>query len=56
MPQVSLAEEDHIAEAITPTREAIAHGEVGHRALVAARQGRAPSREGIAKNRRKWQS
>jgi hypothetical protein len=30
MPQVSLAEEDHIAEAITHTKQAIDHGKQGH--------------------------
>ena len=30
MPQVSLAAEDHIAEAITHTKQAIEHGKMGH--------------------------
>jgi Small metal-binding protein len=30
MPQVSLAAEDHIAEAITHTKQAIDHGKMGH--------------------------
>jgi hypothetical protein len=30
MPQVSLAADDHIAEAITHTKQAIDHGKMGH--------------------------
>jgi Small metal-binding protein len=35
MPQFSLAEEDHIAEAITHTKQAIDHGKQGHADVLA---------------------
>jgi small metal-binding protein len=40
MPQVSLAADDHIAEAITHTTQAIDHGKMGH-ADVLTTQGKA---------------
>jgi Small metal-binding protein len=45
MPRVSLAAEDHIAEAITHTQQAIDHGKMGH-ADVHSRRGRADPRAG----------
>ena len=35
MPQVSLAAEDHIAEAITDAKQAIDHGKMGHPNILA---------------------
>ena len=35
MPQVLLAAEDHIAEAITDTKQAIDHGKMGHPNILA---------------------
>ena len=42
MPQISLAEEDHIDEAIRHTKQAIVQGHAGHwRFLLGPRQGSA---------------
>ena len=51
MPQVSLAEEDHIAEAITHTKQAIDHGKMGHADVLTTHAGAALTRKPVRRPR-----